>query len=128
MTFGEWLWWLLIVYLMFAFFMVLFRIIADVFRSDDMSGWAKAGWVVFLIIFPIIAMLIYVGVRGKGMAARSMAEMTQAQQQQADYIRTVAGSGSGGDPASQIQSAHDLLTKGAITQAEFDALKAKALA
>lgn len=128
MTFGEWLWWLLIVYLMFAFFMVLFRIIADVFRSDDMSGWAKAGWVVFLIIFPIIAMLIYVGVRGKGMAARSMAEISQAQQQQADYIRTVAGSGPGGDPASQIQSAHDLLTKGAITQAEFDALKAKALA
>ena len=125
MTLTDWLWWLLAVFFMVIFFMMLFRIIIDIFRSDDMGGWGKAGWLILLIIFPLIGMLIYVIARGKGMAARDVKEMSQMQAAQDDYIRSVAGTN---DPTAQIKQAHDLLSSGAITQEEFDAIKAKALA
>jgi hypothetical protein len=124
---ADWLWWLLAVYFIFIYFMMLFRIIGDIFRNHDMGGWGKAGWLVFLIFVPILAMLIYVIANGKNMAQRDMAQHQSAQAAQADYIRSVASS-STSSAASEIQKAQDLLTAGAITQAEFDALKAKALA
>jgi hypothetical protein len=123
---GDWLWWLLIVFFMVIYFMMLFRIIMDVFRNHESSGWVKAGWLIALLFFPLITMLIYVIVNGKHMAERDIKQMQAVQQAQNDYIKSVAGSAS--DPTTQISQAHDLLAKGAITQQEFDSIKAKALA
>lgn len=125
MNLVDWLWTLLVFFFMVMYFILLFRIIVDIFRSDDLNGWVKALWLIFLFTFTIVAALIYVIVRGKGMTERDMAMYKQAEAAQADYIRSVAAPA---DPAGQIKSAHDLLTSGAIFQAEFDTIKAKALA
>jgi|WetSurMetagenome_2_1015567.scaffolds.fasta_scaffold452831_2 hypothetical protein len=122
---ADWLWWLLAVFFMVVYFMMLFRIIVDVFRNHDSSGWVKAGWLIFLLFFPLIAMLIYVIANGKGMAQRDVAQYQAVKQSQDDYIRSVAAPT---DPSAQIKQAHELLEKGAITQQEFDTIKAKALA
>lgn len=122
---ADWLWWLLAVFFMVIYFMMLFRIIMDIFRNHESSGWAKAGWLVILLFIPLITMLIYVIANGKGMAERDAAQYQAAKQSQDEYIRSVA---TASDPAAQIAQAHDLLAKGAITQEEFDAIKAKALA
>jgi len=122
---ADWLWWLLIVFFMVIYFMMLFRIIMDVFRNHESSGWVKAGWLIALLFFPLLTMLIYVIVNGKHMAERDIKQMQAVQQAQNDYIKSVAGSS---DPTAQIAQAHDLLEKGAISQQEFDAIKAKALA
>jgi hypothetical protein len=97
-------------------------------RNHDIAGWGKAGRLIFLIVVPILAMLIYVIANGKDMAQRDMAQYQSAQAAQADYIRSVAGSGGSSSALSEIPKAQELLQAGAITQAEFDALKAKALA
>lgn len=125
---ADWLWWLLAVYFVIIYITMLFRIIADIFRSEDMGGLGKAGWLIFLIFVPILAMLIYVIARGQNMAKRDIAQYQQARAAQDDYIRSVAGSSTSGSAAAEIAQANDLLTAGAITPAEFDALKAKALA
>lgn len=125
MNLVDWLWTLLVFFFMVMYFIILFRIIIDIFRSDDLSGWAKAGWLIFLFVLTLLAALIYVIARGKGMAERDAAQYKQVEAAQADYIRSVAGST---DPTEQIKNAHDLLTSGAISQEEFDAIKAKALA
>lgn len=125
MNLGEWIWWLIIVFFMVIYFMMLFRIVIDIFRDHDTSGWAKAGWLFALLWIPLLTMLIYVIVNGKKMAQRDVAQYEAAAKAQQDYIKSVAG---GADPAAQISQAHDLLSKGAISQAEFDAIKAKALA
>jgi len=122
---ADWLWWLLAVFFMVVYFMMLFRIIVDVFRNHESSGWAKAGWLIFLLFLPLIAMLIYVIANGKGMAQRDVAQYQAAKQSQDDYIRSVAAPA---DPSAQIAKAHELLEKGAITEQEFDTMKAKALA
>jgi ABC-type multidrug transport system fused ATPase/permease subunit len=122
----DFLWTLFVIYFMVIFFIMLFRVVIDVFGDHDLSGWAKAGWLILLFVFPLIGLLIYVIARGKGMAQRSMKSVEQVEKAQEQYIRDVAGASS--DPAAQIAKAHDLLTAGAITQAEFDTMKAKALA
>ncbi len=129
MSFGEWIWTLLMWFFFFAYLMVLFRIFADIIRDDELSGWGKAIWVLCLIFFVFIAALVYVIVRGKGMNERTMQQAQAYQAQQAQYIRTVA-SGSGGalTPAEQVGKAKALLDSGAITDQEYQLLKAKALA
>jgi type VI protein secretion system component VasK len=107
------------------YLMVLFQIIVDIFRDSTMSGGLKAVWLIALFIIPAITALIYIIVRGKGMNEREMAVHQQSKAAAEDYIRSVATTA---DPASQIASAKSLLDSGAITQAEFDQLKAKALA
>ena len=119
-------WSLIVIFFMVIFFIMLFRVVIDLFRDHELSGWAKAGWLILLFVFPLIGLLIYVIARGKGMAERDMKTVQEVQTAQDQYIRDVAGAGT--DPAAQIAKAHDLLTSGAITQAEFDTLKAKALA
>lgn len=126
-TLADWLWWLLAFYFILIYFLMLFRIIGDIFRSDDLGGWGKAGWLIFLIFVPILAMLIYVVTRGKDLGRRDMAQYEQARAAQDDYIRSVAGSASSSSAATEIAKAHELLQSGAITQQEFDALKANAL-
>ena len=113
-------------FLFFAWFMCLFWILGDIFRSKDLGGGGKTLWVIFVILIPWLGILVYLIARGKGMQQRQLDQATQMQAAQADYIKSVAGSG--GSAADQITSAKGLLDAGTITQAEFDALKAKALA
>ena len=103
-------------------------ILTDVFRRRDKSGFAKAAWTVFLILVPFLAALIYLIANHDGMAERNL-DQARAQRAALDeHIQSVASSGGGGGAAAEIEKAKGLLDSGAITQPEFDALKAKALA
>jgi ABC-type Fe3+ transport system permease subunit len=115
-------------FIFFAWFMCLWWIFGDVFRSRDLSGFAKTLWVLFIIVLPILGTLIYLIVRGHGMSDRAVEAQQELQQRQTEYIRSVAGSSGGASTADQIASAKALLDSGAISQQEFDQLKAKALA
>ena len=123
MEFGQFLWSLLVIFFMIMYFMILFSVVIDLFRNHQMGGFAKALWIIFLIFIPLISLLVYVIVYGKSMAQRQQAAVAEAQQEQDNYIRQVAGT----SPAEQIAQAQQLLNSGAISQEEFDKLKAKAL-
>jgi ABC-type multidrug transport system fused ATPase/permease subunit len=114
-------------FLFFAWFMCLFWIFGDLFRSRDLGGLAKTLWVIFVIILPFLGILVYLIARGNGMTERAIEQQKELQQHQAEYIKSVAAPGAAG-PADQIASAKALLDSGAISQAEFDQLKSKALA
>jgi putative oligomerization/nucleic acid binding protein len=114
-SFWDFFWFLCISFLFFAYLMVLFQIVTDLFRDRSVSGVMKAVWIICLIA------------RGDGMAERHLASLRQAQESQAAYIQSVAGSG-GGSSAEEITKAKALLDAGTITQAEYESLKAKALA
>jgi predicted PurR-regulated permease PerM len=117
-------WTLLIFFLWIAWLMILFQILIDIFRRHDVGGFTKALWVIFVIFAPFLGVLVYLIVNGHGMAERNTRQ-AQAQQAQFDeYVQNVAGSGGA---AAEIERAKGLLDSGAITQAEFDAIKAKAL-
>ncbi|MEY4169909.1 MAG: hypothetical protein RLZ94_982 [Actinomycetota bacterium] len=123
MEFGQFLWSLLLIFFMIMYFMILFSVVIDLFRNHQMGGFAKALWIIFLIFIPLISLLVYVIVYGKGMAERQQSAVVQAQQEQDAYIKQVAGT----SPAEQIAQAQQLLNSGAISQDEFDKLKSKAL-
>lgn len=123
-TFGSVFLTTLWIFFLFLFLMVLFYIFGDLFRDQSLSGWAKAVWIIFLIIFPPITALVYLIARGSGMQQRTKQAVEEAQKEQANYIRSVAGT----DPTEQISKAQQLLDSGAITKEEFDQIKAKALA
>ncbi|MGB8021586.1 MAG: SHOCT domain-containing protein [Candidatus Nanopelagicales bacterium] len=123
--FWDILLWSLWFFFIIAWLMLLFRIFADLFSDKEASGFAKVAWSLFLIFFPLLGVLSYLIVRGKGMGSRELAKVASVHAAQQEYIRGVAGSAK--SPAEQIASAKELLDSGAITQAEFDALKAKAL-
>ena len=125
-SFWDFFWLLIWTFFLVMYLMILFQIIADLFRDKDLSGWWKALWIIFLIIFPFLAALIYLIARGGSMAERQAGEMRKAQVATDQYIKSVASQGS--SPADQIASAKSLLDSGAITQQEFEQLKAKALA
>jgi hypothetical protein len=115
---------MLIFFAALIWFWILVRVLVDVFRRHDLSGWSKAGWTLFMIVAPFLGVLIYLIAHGKEMGQRDI-EQAQAQQAQVDeYIRSASGSNGG---AAQIAQAKSLLDSGAITQAEYDSLKAKAL-
>jgi hypothetical protein len=124
MDFWHWvlvlLWW----FLFFAYLIILFQILGDLFRDRDLGGWGKAAWIIGLVFLPFLIALIYVIARGRGMAERQLAAVQQAKADTDTYIREVAGQ----SPADQISSAKALLDAGAINDAEFAQLKAKALA
>ena len=119
------LWDILIVFAWILFIWIAIVVFTDVFRRRDISGWAKAAWVVFVVILPWIGVLAYLIFNHDGMAERRAKEVQTAQSQFDDYVRQTAGSGGA---AAEIEKAKQLLDSGAITQEEFDALKAKALA
>jgi len=125
---GSFLIALLEFFLFFAWIMCLFWIFGDIFRSRDLGGGAKTFWVIFVILIPWLGILVYLIARGKGMHERQLEQMKEVQKAQAEYIKSVAGGSGGANPADQIASAKSLLDSGAINQAEFDKLKAKALA
>jgi len=125
-SFGDLLWSMIVFFFMVVYLMMLFQIIIDLFRDKELSGVVKAVWLIALLLFPLVTMLIYVIVRGKSMGERAMKERAEAQAQMDSYVRSVSASSA--DPAEQIAKAKTLLDSGTITQQEFDALKAKALA
>ena len=115
-------------FIFLAWFMCLWWILGDLFRSKDLGGWAKTLWVLFIVILPIIGMFVYLIARGHGMNDRAFEAQKEMQERQAEYIRSVAGNSSGSNATDQIAAAKSLLDSGAITQQEFDQIKAKALA
>ena len=122
------LWTMIIFFCWVAWIWLLIMVFSDLFRRD-VSGWAKAAWVVFLIILPFLGVLIYLIAEGKGMTERRVKEMQTSQAEFDTYVRSVATeSGGGGGAAHEIEKAKSLLDSGAIDQGEFDRLKAKALA
>jgi hypothetical protein len=120
------LWTMIIFFCWVVWIWIMIVILTDVFRRRDISGWGKAGWVVFLIVLPFLGALVYLIAQHDKMADRS-AEAARSQQAELDhYVKSVAGDGGGA--AGEIEKAKQLLDTGAITQSEYDALKAKALA
>jgi magnesium-transporting ATPase (P-type) len=114
-------------FLFFAWFMCLWWIFGDIFRSKDLGGGAKTFWAIFVIFLPFLGIFIYLIARGKGMQERAIEQQREIQAAQAEYIKSVAAP-SGTSAADQISAAKGLLDAGTITQAEFDQMKAKALA
>lgn len=122
-NFWDFLWMFITIFVFFAYLMALFSIISDLFRDRNLNGWVKALWFIFLIFLPFITALVYLIARGRGMGERQSAQVKHMKEAQDDYIRQVSGGA-----AAEITSAKGLLDSGAITQSEFEALKAKALA
>jgi predicted PurR-regulated permease PerM len=118
-------WTMFIFFIWVAWFILLFRILIDIFRRHDIGGGMKTLWIIFVLILPFLGVFIYLISQGQGMAERDMSQAQASQAQFDDYVRTVSSSGGSAD---EIAKAKQLLDSGAITQAEFDAIKAKALA
>jgi predicted PurR-regulated permease PerM len=123
-TFLDVLWSLIVIFFMVAFFMVLFHVVVDIFRRHDASGGKKALWLLFVIFLPVLGTLVYLITNSHGMAERNLRHVQQSQEQFDAYVKNVAGSEGAAD---QIAKAKELLDQGTISQAEFDAIKAKAL-
>jgi ABC-type multidrug transport system fused ATPase/permease subunit len=124
MDFWNIVWLIVISYVFFAYLMVLFSVCADLFRDKETSGVAKALWVLALIVLPFLSVIVYIVTRGSGMAERSERQAKAVQAEQESYIKTVAGTTT---PVDQVMQAKALLDAGAISQAEYDKIKAKAL-
>ena len=119
------LWSMLIFFAWVIFIWIAITVLIDVFRRHDISGWGKAGWTIFVVLIPWIGVLVYLIANHSGMAERRTKDVETSQAQFDDYVRKTAGTGGAAD---QIEKAKQLLDSGAIDQAEFDSLKAKALA
>ncbi len=126
-SFIDIFWSILWFFFLFIWIMILVHIFSDLFRDHSLSGGAKTLWVLFLVFLPFLAVLVYMFTRGKDMAERAAARQQQAQDQFEGYVRTVATSDAT-SPADQIARTKQLVDAGTIDQAEFDRLKAKALA
>ena len=124
MSFWDILWFIIFSYAFIAYLMMLFAVLGDLFRDHDLSGWAKAVWLLFFLFVPFLSLLVYLMVRGDDMAERSMRRMQTAKSDQDRYIQQVAGQTS---PAEQIAQAKALRDSGDITTVEYQTLKARAL-
>ena len=118
------LWDILIIFAWVIYIWLVIVVFSDLFRRRDISGWAKAGWVILIVLIPWLGVLIYLIANHDGMADRGEKQSQAAQAQFDDYVRQAAGKEG---PANQIDTAKKLLDAGTITQAEFDTIKAKAL-
>ena len=124
--FLDLMWTMVIFFVWIMWIWLLFTVFADIFRRHDISGLGKTGWIVFAILLPFLGVFIYLITQNVGMTERHL-QHTRAQQEQLDdYVRQTAAGGGGA--AAEIDKAKQLLDSGAITQAEFEALKQKALA
>lgn len=124
--FGDVLLWTIWFFIWIAALMVWFRCLFDLFGDRSLSGWAKAGWAILLVVLPWLGALIYLIARGRSMTERQMSAIAERQAEQEKYIKEVASSSQ--SPSEQISSAKALLDSGTITQDEYETLKAKALA
>lgn len=123
-NFWEVLWLILSTFFLITYLIVLFQIIVDLFRDREIGGFARAIWVIALIFLPMLTALAYLLTRGSGMGRRQIQATQEARAEAETYIRNVAGT----SPAEQIARASSLLKEGVISEAEFNTLKAKALA
>jgi len=119
------LWTMFIFFLFVIWIWILITVFADIFRRKDVGGGSKTLWIIFVIVLPYLGVFIYLIANHEGMADRNIAQMQKQQQATDQYIQSVAGSGGA---AAEIEKAKGLLDSGAITQAEFDTIKQKALA
>jgi hypothetical protein len=124
MGFWDFLWLMIWGFLFISYLMVVFQVIGDIFRDPDLHGGAKTAWLIALFIAPPLTALVYLIARGRSMGERQVQAAEASRAAAAQYVRSVAGS----DPAESITKAKALLDAGTITQQEFEALKAKALA
>ena len=122
-TFWDALWTIFIFFLWILWFFLLFKIVFDVFRRHDIGGGKKTVWLLFILFMPFLGAFAYIVANADGIAQRDAERAQAAQTQFNDYVQSVAGG-----PAQEIDKAKQLLDSGAITQAEFDSIKAKALA
>jgi predicted PurR-regulated permease PerM len=122
--FLDLLWTMFIFFIWIAWIFLVFRVIADVFRRHDVSGGGKVAWSILIILVPFLGVFVYVISQGKQMAERDARQAQAAQSQFDDYVRSVGG----GDSVAQIEKAKQLLDSGTISEAEFQQIKAKALA
>lgn len=123
--FLEVMWTMFVFFAFIIWFWILITVFADIFRRKDTSGFSKVLWIIFVILVPFLGVFVYLLINHDGMADRNI-QQAQAQRAQMDqYVRETAGSGGA---AGEIEKAKGLLDSGAISQAEFDAIKAKALA
>ena len=120
-TLGDALVTVIWIFLFVAWIMVLFSIIGDLFRDHELSGWAKAIWILFLIAIPFLAALIYLIVRGHGMRDRSIKEQAEVRRHFDEYVRETAGT----SPVDELHKLNELKEKGAISNEEFERMKAK---
>jgi hypothetical protein len=111
------------VFVFVAWILLLFVILSDLFRDHELSGWAKAVWVLFLIFIPFLTSLVYIIVRGPGMRDRSIKEQAEARRELDSYIRGAAGT----SPVDELHKLNELKEKGAISNEEFERLKARVL-
>jgi hypothetical protein len=116
---------MLVFFLWVAWFVMLFHVIGDVFRRRDIHGGKKTVWLIFLVLVPFLGVFAYLIANGDDMARRNADAAAAAKGEMDDYVRSVAGSGGA---AAEIERAKGLLDRGAISQTEFEAIKAKALA
>ena len=123
--FTTFLWSLIVIFFMVVYFMMLFSVIVDIFRRHDIHGGKKALWLLFILVAPLLGLLVYLIVNGHGIAERQAKDVQHSQQQFDEHVKAVAA---GSSSADQIAKAKELLDAGTITQAEFDQIKAKALA
>jgi predicted PurR-regulated permease PerM len=123
-SFWDFIWYTVVIFAFIAYLMILFNVLADLFRDHKTSGLVKAVWIIFLIVLPYITVFVYLIARGHGMAERGAAANAAARRQADDYIKQAAGT----SPADQIAQAKALLADGTISEAEYEQLKTKALA
>ncbi|MFI1028669.1 SHOCT domain-containing protein [Streptomyces sp. NPDC020951] len=117
-------WTMLVFFLWIMWFVLLFRVIVDVFRDDDLSGWAKAGWLVFCIVLPFLGVFVYVIARGKNMGHREIAQAQAQQKQFDDYVReTAKGSGGKSSSVDELARLSEIKAHGDITEEEFQRAK-----
>ncbi|MGH9227522.1 MAG: SHOCT domain-containing protein [Acidimicrobiales bacterium] len=121
---GDLIWTTIVIFFLIMFIWVFIMILSDLFRDHKLSGWAKAVWVVALIIFPLLGSLVYLIARGQGMAERSAAQQEQARAQFDSYVRSTAAS-TGTGPVDDLTRLAELRDRGTITDAEFESMKAR---
>jgi uncharacterized membrane protein len=119
------MWTMLVFFCWILWFWLLFEVFGDLFRRHDISGWTKTAWIVFVIVLPFLGVFIYLIAQNDGIRERNIQRANAQQAQMDNYARQTAA---GGGAAGEIEKAKGLLDSGAITQAEYDALKQKALA
>ena len=121
----EVFWTMLIFFAFFIWIWILVTVFADLFRRKDISGWAKTGWIIFVIVLPYLGVFVYLIAQHKGMTERTISQQQAAQAQMDQYVKSAASTS---DPTAQIANAKALLDQGTISQAEFEQIKQKALA
>ncbi len=122
---GELLWDILWIFMFMIWFWLLITVFGDIFRSEDLGGFGKTLWIIFVIILPYLGIFVYLIARGKGMQERNIDAMRQQQEATRQYVQSVAGSGA--NPSEEIARLADLKDKGVISEAEFATAKAKVL-